>query len=84
MYELEHEAEKEHRAIGQLIQQKRFTNVYLCGKLFRTTAELIPEAKYFESKSALAENLKERPLTNATILIKASRGIGLETIVEHL
>ena len=84
MYELEHEAEKEHRAIGQLIQQKKFTNVYLCGKLFRTTAELIPEAKYFESKSALAENLKERPLTNATILIKASRGIGLETIVEHL
>ena len=84
MYELEHEAEKEHRAIGHLIQQKKFSNVYLCGKLFRTTAELIPEAKYFESKSALAEELRNRPLSNATILIKASRGIGLETIVEHL
>jgi UDP-N-acetylmuramoyl-tripeptide--D-alanyl-D-alanine ligase len=84
MYELEGEAEKEHRAIGQIISQKKFNNVYLCGKLFKIAVEVIPEAKHFETKSALVDDLKKHPLTDATILVKASRGIGLETIVEFL
>jgi UDP-N-acetylmuramoyl-tripeptide--D-alanyl-D-alanine ligase len=84
MYELEGEAEKEHRAIGQIISQKKFNNVYLCGKLFESAVDVIPEAKHFETKSALVDDLKKHPLTDATILVKASRGIGLETIVEFL
>jgi UDP-N-acetylmuramoyl-tripeptide--D-alanyl-D-alanine ligase len=84
MYELEEEAEKEHRAIGQIISQKRFNNVYLCGKLFKSAVDVIPDAKHFETKSALVDDLKKHPLTDATILVKASRGIGLETIVEFL
>ncbi len=84
MFELEEEAEKEHKAIGQLIREKKFNRVYLCGKLFRSALDIIPEAKYFETKSALAEDLKNNPLSDSTILVKASRGIGLETIVELL
>jgi UDP-N-acetylmuramoyl-tripeptide--D-alanyl-D-alanine ligase len=84
MFELEGEAEKEHKFIGQLIREKKFEEVYLCGKLFKTALTEIPTAKHFEDKAALVEELKIHPLTNATILVKASRGIGLETIVEHL
>lgn len=84
MYELEGEAEKEHRAIGQIVSEKTFDNVYLCGKLFKSAVDVIPKAKHFETKSALIEDLKKHPLTDATILVKASRGIGLETIVEFL
>ena len=84
MFELEEEADKEHRLIGQLLQNKNFDQVYLCGKLFKSALPEIPEAKYFENKTALIESLKMHPVSDSTILVKASRGIGLETIVEYL
>jgi UDP-N-acetylmuramoyl-tripeptide--D-alanyl-D-alanine ligase len=84
MFELEGEAEKEHRLIGQLLQNKKFDKVYLCGKLFKAALAEIPAARYFEDKAALIENLKKYPVSDSIILVKASRGIGLETIVEYL
>ena len=84
MYELEEEAEQEHRNIGKLIHEKRFENIFLVGSLFKSALKEIPSAKHFESKQLLQEELQKHPLTNATILVKASRGIGLETVVEVL
>jgi UDP-N-acetylmuramoyl-tripeptide--D-alanyl-D-alanine ligase len=84
MFELEDEADREHRAIGKLIREKGFENVYLCGNLFKTALHEIPYAKYFMKKGELEEELKQYPISNATVLIKASRGIGLETVVEYL
>jgi UDP-N-acetylmuramoyl-tripeptide--D-alanyl-D-alanine ligase len=84
MYELEEEAENEHRSIGRLIHEKGFQNVYLVGSLFKPALKEIASAKHFESKQLLVDELKRNPLTGATILVKASRGVGLETIVEVL
>lgn len=84
MYELEGESEKEHRDIGKLIREKGFKDVFLVGALFRSALTEMPGAKHFDTKQSLMEELKQKPLTNATILIKASRGMGLETIVEVL
>ena len=84
MFELEEEAEKEHKLIGRILQEKKFSHVYLCGKLFKAALSEFPTAKYFENKDALVENLKNNPTSDATILVKVSRGIGLETIVEYL
>jgi UDP-N-acetylmuramoyl-tripeptide--D-alanyl-D-alanine ligase len=84
MFELEEEAEKEHKLLGQLLRQKKFDDVYLCGKLFKSALTEIPAAKYFEEKNSLIENLKTNPISESVILVKASRGIGLETIVEYL
>ncbi len=84
MFELEGEADREHQAIGRLIKEKRFDDVYLCGSLFKAALREIPTAKYFVKKDDLIAELKQFPLHNATILVKASRGIGLETIVEYL
>jgi UDP-N-acetylmuramoyl-tripeptide--D-alanyl-D-alanine ligase len=84
MFELEDEATKEHQAIGALIKRKNFNNVYLCGTLFKSALHEIPYAKYFERKDDLITELKNYPLRNATILLKASRGIGLESVVEFL
>ncbi|HEY9049416.1 MAG TPA: UDP-N-acetylmuramoyl-tripeptide--D-alanyl-D-alanine ligase [Ohtaekwangia sp.] len=82
MFELEEEAEKEHRALGKLIKEKGLKEVYLCGNLIKTALEEIPFAKHFTTKDALMEQLKKDHVTDATILVKASRGIGLETVVE--
>lgn len=84
MFELEDEAESEHRLIGCLLREKNFDAVYLCGKLFRVALEEYPQAKHYESKDLLIKELKNNPIRNTTILVKASRGIGLETIVEFL
>ncbi|HZB13834.1 MAG TPA: UDP-N-acetylmuramoyl-tripeptide--D-alanyl-D-alanine ligase [Chryseolinea sp.] len=84
MFELEDEAEKEHKLLGQLLRKKKFDQVYLCGKLFKSALAEIPAAKYFEDKTSLIENLKKNPVSDSIILVKASRGIGLETIVEYL
>ncbi len=84
MFELEGEADKEHQAIGALIREKELKNIYLCGSLFKSALREIPYAKYFEKKDQLVQELKDYPISNATILVKASRGIGLETVVEYL
>lgn len=84
MFELENDAEAEHRALGRLLKSKKFDTVYVCGKLCRFAKEECAEAKYFETKDTLMAELKIHPIHNATILVKASRGIGLETVLEFL
>lgn len=82
MFELEGEADREHQAIGKLIREKGFKEIYLCGSLFKAALHEIPYAKYFPKKEELAAELRQYPLKDATILVKASRGIGLETIMD--
>lgn len=84
MFELEGEAEKEHRNLGRLLKEKKIDRVYLCGKLVASAKAELPEALHFESKTLLIEELKKSPISNSTILVKASRGIGLETILDYL
>jgi UDP-N-acetylmuramoyl-tripeptide--D-alanyl-D-alanine ligase len=84
MFELEKEAEREHQHIGELLKTRNFYQVYLCGKLMKSAKEIFNDARYFETKDQLVKALKENPVQGATILVKASRGIGLETVVEFL
>jgi UDP-N-acetylmuramoyl-tripeptide--D-alanyl-D-alanine ligase len=84
MFELEEEAEKEHQQIGKLIQHLGFNEVYLCGNLMKVAQLEIPSAKHYGSKEDLISALKQNIFSESTILIKASRGIGLEAIVDHL
>lgn len=84
MFELEEEAEKEHQQIGKLIQQLGFNEVYLCGNLMKVAQLEIPSAKHFGTKEDLIAALKENKFNDSTILVKASRGIGLEAIVDYL
>jgi UDP-N-acetylmuramoyl-tripeptide--D-alanyl-D-alanine ligase len=84
MFELESEAEKEHQALGKLIQQKGFNEVYLCGKMMKIAQVEIPSAKQFGTREDLIHELKANTFTDATILVKASRGVGLEAVVDHL
>jgi len=84
MFELEDESEKEHKLLGNLIKEKNFNQVYLCGNHMRAAREVLPNAKYFSRKEDLIEEIKKNPIEKSTILVKASRGIGLEKIVDYL
>jgi UDP-N-acetylmuramoyl-tripeptide--D-alanyl-D-alanine ligase len=84
MFELEEEAEKEHQALGKLVQHLGFHEVYLCGRLMKVAQLEIPSARHFEKREDLMEVLKQDHFADATILIKASRGIGLEAVIDVL
>lgn len=84
MFELEEEAEKEHQRIGELLKENKFDRAYLCGQLMKSAKATFPDALYVENKELLIAALKANPTVDSTILVKASRGIGLETIVEYL
>jgi len=84
MFELEEEAEKEHSQLGELLSDKNFEQVYLCGMLMKSAFATMPQAHYFETRDLLIAHLQKNPIQNATILIKASRGMGLEKCVEVL
>jgi UDP-N-acetylmuramoyl-tripeptide--D-alanyl-D-alanine ligase len=84
MYELEEDAEKEHRTLGKLLKEKKLDRVYLCGKLIQVAKEEFPDTNYFESKDLLLAELKKNPIKDSTVLVKASRGMGLEAVVDFL
>lgn len=84
MFELGDESEREHRKLGTLLAANGINDVYLCGKLIGAAAEVLPRAIHATTKDELIKQLASRPIRGATILIKASRGMGLETIVDVL
>jgi UDP-N-acetylmuramoyl-tripeptide--D-alanyl-D-alanine ligase len=70
--------------MGKLLQEKKFHSVYLCGALIRAAKDECPAAHYFETRELLIDELKKNPLTDSTVLVKASRGMGLEGVVLFL
>jgi UDP-N-acetylmuramoyl-tripeptide--D-alanyl-D-alanine ligase len=84
MYELEDEAEAEHKKLGSTLKAKGIREAYLCGKLIQAARETFPEANFFETKEELNEKLKKESIQNATILIKASRGMAMEKVIDYI
>ena len=84
MYELGDEKVSYHAAIGELLAKQDFDRAILCGELMRSAYEAFPGSIYFEKKEELVSYLQENPFSNTTLLIKASRGMGLETLMDVL
>jgi UDP-N-acetylmuramoyl-tripeptide--D-alanyl-D-alanine ligase len=85
MFELGKESEEEHlRVIEQI--KKLNTKTFFVGSHFNVHASTMDLAnfKFFSTKDALINHLKNTTIENSLILLKASRGIGLETIKEFL
>ena len=83
MLELGVESAKEHTAIIDLIQQKKMKNALLVGPLFIEAGKSV-DAKTFATSDDLVEFIKQYPIKENTILIKGSRGIKLEKVVQFL
>ncbi|MFK5983482.1 MAG: UDP-N-acetylmuramoyl-tripeptide--D-alanyl-D-alanine ligase [Flavobacteriaceae bacterium] len=82
MFELGSEAESEHQNIVDFIEINNFQQTFLIGENFfktKTHSEKIQKFKTFE---ALQNELKTNIPTNSQILIKASRGMALERILD--
>lgn len=84
MYELGAESDAEHRKIGELLKDKMFTQVYFCGKLIKKSLDSFPNGKYFDNKEAMTKDIRIQNFTNTLFLLKASRGIGMEKIMDEI
>jgi len=84
MFELGDDSDKEHRAIGELAKKLGLKEVLFCGKSMQLAKDAFANGQGFETRDELIIYLKNNPFTNATILIKASRGMALEKLVEHI
>ena len=83
MLELGDDSQKEHDAVLHLLKQKNITNVILVGPHFKEAGKL-SDVKIFITSDEALEHLKKNAVTNNTILIKGSRGIKLEKVLEVL
>lgn len=81
MFELGEASDELHAGIIDLLKAEGFDNVFLCGEHF-TKAN--GDFKTFLSTDDLIGSLKQYPLKGYTILIKGSRSMALERVVEYL
>lgn len=82
MLELGKESDKEHQQIAKSIEElglKGFT----VGPIFKEIKSKSFD-KQFNSKSEAIEFIKHHPIENHLVLLKGSRGIGLESLEEYL
>ncbi|BBE19203.1 UDP-N-acetylmuramoylalanyl-D-glutamyl-2,6-diaminopimelate--D-alanyl-D-alanine ligase [Aquipluma nitroreducens] len=83
MLELGTVSAEEHQKITDFIEEQKFSEVYLIGPQFKNTIDRTQKKKFYQVE-LLSNYLKTQPIENKLILIKGSRGIHLEKILELL
>ncbi len=83
MFELGKSAEEEHNKIIEKLKKTDFQQIIFVGKDFYKTVPAHLYRKFVTTKEA-AQYLKSHPIKDAHILIKGSRGMQLESIIQYL
>lgn len=82
MFELGSAAKKEHQAISNLTINLNIDTIYLIGENFFKTENNSTKLKLFSSFETLKKDFNTIETKNATVLIKGSRGMALERILD--
>jgi len=83
MFELGKEAQTEHQAIANYASSLNINKIILVGENFnKITSTSSEKISIFNSFSELKNNFS--PIKNATLLIKGSRGMALERLLEFI
>ncbi len=83
MLELGSQAGAEHKKIIKLLSGAKEIPAYLVGSFFAEAATGT-DFKTFQTTADLKSFLEANPVSGSTILVKGSRGIGLENIYDLL
>lgn len=81
MLELGEESLKEHQVILDFAKSCIFDEIITVGPHFKSVYK---SENAFENTTELIERLKSNPIQKNNILLKASRGIALEKIIDFL
>ncbi|GAB3193950.1 UDP-N-acetylmuramoyl-tripeptide--D-alanyl-D-alanine ligase [Pontibacter aydingkolensis] len=84
MFEMGSESAAEHKALGEVVAEQQIDKVLLCGKDMQYAAGVNDSFLHFETKPELQQWLQDHPVSDSYVLVKGSRGMGLETLLEVL
>lgn len=82
MFELGEFSDEEHKKIIDLVNRYSFNAVFYIGPIF--SKHVSSDHTTFQSTPEFIAWLKKNPLKNFTILIKGSRGMTLEKVINYL
>ncbi|RPA69903.1 UDP-N-acetylmuramoyl-tripeptide--D-alanyl-D-alanine ligase [Cyclobacteriaceae bacterium YHN15] len=85
MYELGDSTNEEHRKLGDIVARYNFDKICFTGKHIQVALETAPlRALYFPDPFSFRNWLQDSNLENYLILIKGSRGMKLESLVDFI
>jgi len=84
MFEVGADSAMEHQKIAELIVSTNVDAIYFIGENFAEVAHESDRAKFFPKYKAFADHFAALDFENTTFLIKASRGMALERVMELL
>jgi UDP-N-acetylmuramoyl-tripeptide--D-alanyl-D-alanine ligase len=85
MRELGDASKREHTNIGVIVSEMKFNHLFTYGPFSKYTSEAFgTAAKHFDSKEELSIELKKIVMQGDVVLIKGSRGMKMEDVVNQL
>ncbi len=84
MFELGDDTQTEHEKTGILLKEHAIKEALFCGEAMKYAQKSYGRGQYFPRKEDLIKYLKSHKAENTVILIKASRGMALEEVMEYL
>lgn len=84
MFELGDHAEAEHARLGEIVSEYQIDKVCFTGKLTAAALPKAPQSLYFPDPFSLRNWLEDSKLEDYLILIKGSRGMKLESLVDFI
>ncbi|AWV99959.1 UDP-N-acetylmuramoyl-tripeptide--D-alanyl-D-alanine ligase [Arcticibacterium luteifluviistationis] len=84
MFELGEFSEAEHENLGKQVSQGNYETVVLYGENMKYALKHLPKAYYFTDKFSVHNWVNDKKFENKAILIKGSRGVKLETILNFI
>lgn len=84
MFELGQESHSEHFAIIQSLQDQTTVDCYFVGKDFFHNQTTSGHFHFFETFDDLARHLQTHPFHDSMLLIKGSRGMALERLLDYI
>ena len=82
MFELGEQSYAEHQSVIDLAKSLDFSKLYLVGNHFFEHSQNYPEIMFFKALEDIQQYLESHPIEEAMILIKGSRGMALEHILD--
>ncbi len=84
MFELGNSSNEEHYKIIKLVEELKLNYAIFVGDNFYNFKNEFPLFQFFKNTTSLCSHLQFYKIVDATLLLKASRGIKLEQVVDYL
>jgi UDP-N-acetylmuramoyl-tripeptide--D-alanyl-D-alanine ligase len=84
MFELGNQSEKEHHDLIDFCVKNNFENIFLIGNEFFKQKDKFQIPFFYKTKDELNNHIKKFPITSKYVLIKGSRGMKMEDLVNYI